>query len=58
MVSRGRVAADDDGVREFSGKAEGQPTIGPFKMPQTVEPVTTKESILPRIGAPSTVHVV
>ncbi|XP_052170614.1 uncharacterized protein LOC127786905 [Diospyros lotus] len=58
MVSRGRVAADDDGVREFHGEAEGQPTIDPFKRPWTAEPVTTKESISPRKGAPSTIHVV
>ena len=58
MMSRGRMAADDDGVGKFTSKAEGQPTIGPFKMHRTVNPMTSKESILPMNGAPLTVHVV
>ena len=58
MVSRDRVAADDNGVGEFTGEAEGQLTIDLFKMPRIVDPVTSNESILPMIGAPSTVHVV
>ncbi|XP_052206810.1 uncharacterized protein LOC127811139 [Diospyros lotus] len=58
MVSQGRVAADDDGVGEFHGEVEGQLTIDPFKRSRTAELVTTKESISPRKGAPSTIHVV
>jgi len=32
--------------------------IGPFKMPRIADPKTSKESILPMIGGPSTIHVV